>query len=127
MVLVVAICYTYLKRSEDFMEFDNNTPPVNDEQRRLAESKKLTLEPVHTDVAPEDVSDSEIATRHLLEPAVGNVTSDTEQNSTPIQPSKSALDTPSSAPKHAVPTRLVVTVSVALAAACTGAVFFFLS
>lgn len=107
------------------MEFDNNASPVNDEQRRLAESKKLTLEPLHADISPEAVSDSEIATRHLLEPAVGNVANDTEQNTVPIQPSKSTLDAPSPSSEHKKPLYVTVTLSIALVVVVAGAFFFF--
>jgi hypothetical protein len=73
---------------ENIMEFEDNKP-VSDEDRRLAEAKKLTLQPLHTDVIPESVSDSEIASRHLLEPAIGNAAVDTEGMSTLIMPTKS--------------------------------------
>lgn len=73
------------------MEFDNNKP-VSDEQRRLAESKKLTLQPIHADVQPEDKSDSEIVTGHLTAPAIANVPNDTEQDTAPIQPSRGLTD-----------------------------------
>ena len=68
------------------MEFDNTTP-VSDEQRRLAESKKITLQPLHEDTKAEDIPDAEIAARHLSEPAIANSTTETEQNTTPLQPS----------------------------------------
>ena len=73
------------------MEFDTHTTPVSDEERRLAENKKLTLEPLHADIAPEPPSDSEIATRHIIEPAISNVANDIEQNEAPIQPSQEVL------------------------------------
>lgn len=72
------------------MEFDNNAP-VTDDQRRLAESKKLTLQPVHTDVQPDAPADAEIATSHLNEPAIANVETDTEQNVAAVQPSSGLL------------------------------------
>jgi hypothetical protein len=72
------------------MELDTNSP-VSDEQRRLAESKKLTLQPMHTDIAPDDLPDTEIAARHVNEPAIANAENDTEQNAAVIQPSSSLL------------------------------------
>ncbi|HTJ73255.1 MAG TPA: hypothetical protein VL481_01520, partial [Verrucomicrobiae bacterium] len=72
------------------MEFDNNTP-ASDEQRRLAEAKKITIQTVHTDIQPDDLPDTEIATRHVLEPAIPNVSTDVEQNTTPIAPSAGVL------------------------------------
>ena len=72
------------------MEFDNNTP-VSDDQRRLAESKKITLQPVHTNIQPDDLPGSEIAAHHVNEPAIANLESDTEQDKTFIQPSEGLL------------------------------------
>jgi hypothetical protein len=71
------------------MEFDSNSP-VNDEARRLAESKKLTLQPVHTDVAPEEIEGETVA-RHLAGPAIANVSNDIEQDTASIQPSEGIL------------------------------------
>lgn len=73
------------------MEFDTTTS-VSDEQRRLAEAKKITVQPVHSGLQPDDLPDAEIATRHILEPAIPNVDSDIEQNVAPIRPSKSVLN-----------------------------------
>jgi hypothetical protein len=78
------------------MEFENNRP-VSDEERRLAEAKKLTLQPVHSDIVPDAPQDAEIATRHLLEPAIANVASDTEESTTRVMPTKSLLNTQQSA------------------------------
>lgn len=71
------------------MEFDNNSP-VSDEQRRLAETKRVTLQPIHANVEPEATPDAEIAA-HASEPPVGNITIDTEQNNKPLLSSRSAL------------------------------------
>lgn len=68
-----------------------NARPVTDEDRRLAESKKLTLDPIHTRVVANDVSDEQIATNHLVNPPIANAPNDTEQNSRPIQPSAGSL------------------------------------
>jgi hypothetical protein len=46
------------------MEFEKDAP-VSDDERRLAEVKKITLQPAHTDIVPEDVSASEIASSHI--------------------------------------------------------------
>lgn len=73
------------------MEFEDNKP-VSDEDRRLAEAKKLTLQPLHTDIGPEILSDSEIATRHIIEPAITNTSNDTEQMAAQVMPTKSLLD-----------------------------------
>jgi hypothetical protein len=110
------------------MEFDKNMQqPVSDEERRLAETKKLTLEPVHADVVPEAVSDSAIASRHLIEPAIANVANDTEQDASHVQPSKGFLqDEASNTKKHrsqVVPVIAVLGVGVVIAVA----LFFFLT
>lgn len=60
------------------MEFEKDAP-VSDEQRRLAETKKITLQPTHADVVPEDISDSEIANQHINGQPTGNVHKDIEQ------------------------------------------------
>lgn len=70
------------------MEFDSNTP-ISDEQRKLAEAKRITLQPLHSDISPEPRPDSEIAAHHLVEPAAPNVSNDTEQTAAPIEPSSS--------------------------------------
>jgi len=70
------------------MEFDNNAP-VSDEQRKLAEAKRVTLQPIHTDIAPDPRPDAEIAANHLVEPPVANTSNDTEQETRPIEPSAS--------------------------------------
>lgn len=72
------------------MELETNTP-VSDDARLLAQSKKLTLQPVHADVAAEDLPDSVIVAQHINAGAVANVDSDTEQNAPTITP----LDQPS--------------------------------
>ncbi|HEX7483664.1 MAG TPA: hypothetical protein VF281_00780 [Candidatus Saccharimonadales bacterium] len=74
------------------MEFEDNRP-TSDADRRLAEAKKLTLQPVHTDVQPEGPSDSEVAARHMNEPAIANVSIDTEEATTQLQPTQSILST----------------------------------
>jgi len=66
------------------MEFEKNAP-VSDEQRHLAEAKRITLQPAHTNVAPEDISDSEIARRHINGQPIGNVSNDIEQNASTLQ------------------------------------------
>jgi len=68
------------------MEFDNNTP-ISDEQRKLAKAKRIILQPLHRDISPEPRPDSEIAAHHLVEPAVPNVSNDTEQAADVIEPS----------------------------------------
>jgi hypothetical protein len=88
------------------MEFEDNSP-TSDADRRLAEAKKLTLQPMHADIQPEGPSDSEIAARHVTEPAIANVSIDTEEATTQLQPTQSILGAsqPISSPQ---PRRLVL-------------------
>jgi LPS O-antigen subunit length determinant protein (WzzB/FepE family) len=72
------------------MEFDKNTP-ASEEDRRLAEAKKLTLTPLHSDIAPEPEPDAEVVARHLNDGVLANAPNDTEQSSSTVQPSKGLL------------------------------------
>lgn len=79
------------------MEFEDITP-VSDADRRLAEAKKLTLQPMHTNVAPDEEPSSVIASRHINEPAIANIPTDTEESASLVQPSKSAYTASTSSP-----------------------------
>jgi hypothetical protein len=72
------------------MEFEKDTP-ASDVDRRLAETKKLTLEPLHADIAPEAEPEAEVVARHLADGAIANISNDTEQSTAPVQPSKGLL------------------------------------
>ena len=61
------------------MELETNTP-TPDEARLLAQTKKLTLQPVHADVTADDLPDSVLVAQHLTSGPVGNIDIDTEQN-----------------------------------------------
>jgi hypothetical protein len=76
------------------MEFEKDAP-TSDADRRLAEAKKLTLQPLHADITPDAVQDSEIATRHIIEPAIANASNDMEDSATRIMPTQSLLDSQS--------------------------------
>jgi hypothetical protein len=73
------------------MEFEENKP-TSDADRRVAEAKKLTLQPIHADIAPDAPHDNEIAARHLSEPAIANIATDIEESTSVIQPTDSLLD-----------------------------------
>lgn len=79
------------------MEFDNNAKPASDEDRRLAETKKLTVQPIHTHVEPEAISDSVIASQHINGTPIANVRTDVEQETPPIVPSQEILESIASA------------------------------
>lgn len=54
---------------------------VTDAQRLEASTRQRTLEPVHQDLAPDDLPDEVIATQHLVQPAIGNIPIDSELTS----------------------------------------------
>ena len=63
------------------MELEQTTTPSGtiDEATRLAASnRQLTLNPMHDDVIAEDEPDDLIASKHILEPPIANITTDTE-------------------------------------------------
>ena len=107
---------------------ENNTPPITDEQRRLAESKKLTLDPIHTRVVTDDVPDEQLATNHLVSPPIANVPNDTEQNSQPIQPAQNnrVEDQPIQQASlwHRSAPGIIILVIFIFGGVVTGAVFF---
>jgi hypothetical protein len=61
------------------MEFEKDAP-VSDEQRHLAEAKKIAVQPAHANIVPEDISDSEIANQHINGQPIGNIHTDIEQD-----------------------------------------------
>lgn len=102
------------------MEFENNQP-TDDEQRHLAETKKITLQPLHTGITPDPIPDAEIAARNTQEtsPNMPNDTEDTKELRL-MQPSKSALDKPvlgESVAPAAARSSLLILVAALLAAA----------
>lgn len=77
------------------MEFDNNntpTPQDNDEARKLAEAKRVTVQPLHNDVTPEP--DAAEVTREANGPAAPNTPNETEQTKPVIEPSREILNQP---------------------------------
>ena len=107
------------------MEFDNTTP-VSDEQRRLAESKKITVQPVHADIQPDDLPASEIAAHHLNAPAIANIEDDTEQNKAPIQPSSGLLSQSEDDKRTSGGFTVAIVAAAAFVALAFGAFYFFL-
>ncbi|MDB5186807.1 MAG: hypothetical protein JWM07_279 [Candidatus Saccharibacteria bacterium] len=78
------------------MEFEKDAP-TSDTDRRLAEAKKLTLQPLHADITPDAPQDSEIAARHMIEPPIANATNDTEEYESQVLPTQSLLNAQSAA------------------------------
>lgn len=66
------------------MEFDKDKP-VSDEERRLAEAKKVTVQPIHANITPDDISDSEIAASHINGQPIANPPNDIEQDAPPVR------------------------------------------
>ena len=61
------------------MEPETNTKQsVSDAARRAAETRQLTITPLHDDIVPEDEPDSIRVAQHLSGPAIPNVLNDTE-------------------------------------------------
>ncbi len=73
------------------MEFEENKP-TSEEDLRRSEAKRLTLQPLHADISPDDPSDSEIGSRHANEPLIGNSGSDIEESASIMQPTQSLLN-----------------------------------
>ena len=65
------------------MEFETQRPDeqlsdVTEAARLEASTRQITLDPVHDDVVADDLPDEVIATQHLVQPAIGNISIDTE-------------------------------------------------
>lgn len=69
------------------MKFDEDglTP---EDIRHQAEARKLTLNPVHTDITPEDEPAAVQVARHLNGPPIADVSNDIEDNTAAIRPSR---------------------------------------
>lgn len=102
------------------MEFDNQ-PPLNDKARRLAESKKLTLQPIHADVSPEE-AEGEAVARHLAGPAIANVSNDIDQVAPLVEPSKQLLKEPVKNTRRSA--RLLFSIVVTIGVLVVGVGFF---
>lgn len=107
----------------------NNSRPITDEDRRLAESKELTINPAHIRVVADDVPDEQIATNHLVSPPIANAPNDTEQNSRPVQPSPGSLKDEQAQSKPSLWQRsaasLLILSMFIVGGIVTGVVFFF--
>lgn len=87
------------------MEFETNTP-VTDDARLLAQAKKVTLQPVHTDVSPDEMPDAVVVANHLRQGALANASNDIEQDSRPIA---AATDSTAPAAVHHGPRVYILT------------------
>ncbi len=104
------------------MEFESTnkasgSPEITDEQRQDASLRHVTLEPLHADLAPDDLPDEYIANQHILEPPIANVDIDTE-STTPSTTTRPAV------PKHHVAT-VVIFLIVLFVVACSAYMILF--
>jgi|GEM_PF-4249568 len=74
------------------------SPDIDDATRMAASTRLRTLQPTHDAVTPDDLSDDEIITQHMMQPAVANAANDTEytqgdqsDNIAPHKPARIAL------------------------------------
>lgn len=66
---------------------------ISDAQRMAASTRQVTIDPMHDDVAPDDLPDEQIATRHILQPAIGNIPTDSEHTLAPAAHAAKAVKT----------------------------------
>lgn len=74
------------------MDYEKNIQPVPDEERRRAEAKQVTLQPLHDDVTPDPRPDAEIVANHMTGPPIANASNDTEQTKSFVQPSREVTE-----------------------------------
>ncbi len=90
------------------MEFEGDKP-VSEAERHMAQSRQVTLQPVHADVVPDDLPTEAVAAAHLDGSVIANIPGDIEQDTPLVQPLTSILAAAGSSPKgHAG--RIVLTV-----------------
>jgi hypothetical protein len=77
---------------------DSNTTIelTSEDERRQAEARNVTIEPLHQDITPESEPDSVAVAQHVNGPAIANAPNDIEQDSTLILPAKETVTTPTS-------------------------------
>ncbi len=79
-------------------EFDNKNSPALNDDVILAAEKRVTLQPIHTDVHVDDENDIRIAASHANGAPIGNISSDRE--STIIDENQAATNKPAPLPKQ---------------------------
>ncbi|HEX6416360.1 MAG TPA: hypothetical protein VFZ62_02435 [Candidatus Saccharimonadales bacterium] len=57
----------------------NTNSSISDEMRLKAETKQVTLQPLHEDVKADEIPDSERVAHHLAAGPLANIPNDTEQ------------------------------------------------
>lgn len=87
-------------------EFTNRNAIGLDKDIILPAEKKVTLQPIHTDVNIDDESDSQIAASHANGMPIGNIAIDSE--STSLNDTATPVDTPAQS-THTLPPRAPAT------------------
>lgn len=67
------------------MEFEGDKP-ISEADRSLAKSRLVTIQPLHSDISPEDLPSEAVAAAHLSSEMIGNVIGDIEQDAPRMQP-----------------------------------------
>ena len=67
------------------MEFEGDKP-VSEAERHLAESRQVTIQPLHGDIVPDALPAEAVAAAHLNGEVIGNVIGDIEQEAPLVQP-----------------------------------------
>lgn len=97
---------------------------LDDEDREAAATRRLTLSPLHADVTPEPLPQSDRSGTNINNPGIANVPSDTEHEDTVIQPSRSYEEVSAERPEISRATTIyVATSAVALIVASVAIVY----
>src|SRR5437868_4351135 len=72
------------------MEFEGDKP-VSEAERHMAQSRQVTMQPVHADVVPDDLPAEAVAAAHLDGTVIANVTGDIEQDTPLVRPLAAVL------------------------------------
>ena len=76
----------YKHMGEDFQSTTTNISGVTDAERLEASTRQVFIAPIHDDVIADDLPDEVIVTRHLVQPPIGNIPTDSElTDSSPAQ------------------------------------------
>jgi hypothetical protein len=75
---------------------DSNTTIelTSEDERRQAEARNITIEPLHQGIIPESEPDAIVVAQHVNGPAIANAPNDIEQDSALVQPRTQTVLTP---------------------------------
>lgn len=75
------------------------SPDIDDATRIAAATRQMIMSPLHSDIAPDDLSDDIVVNQHIIQPPIANVGTDTEttitSSSQPADPFMSKQTHPS--------------------------------